>query len=129
MPSGPRSALIVEDDPDFSAILRHLLSPWRLEIVTVPSVGTAGALILDRTFDLYAIDLRLADGDAGVLLELLEEQGDSIAARSLVITSFARLAPAFTSFPVVSKTELTAAGPHFLRILGEPPEHRPGVPA
>lgn len=116
----PRAALLVEDNPDFCEIYRHLLRPWNLEIATVSTTQAAFARIAERSFDFYVIDLQLADTDAGALLAALERQGADTISKCIVATSFATLAPAFSSLPVVRKTDLVSFGPHLRRILGEP---------
>lgn len=118
----PRAALLVEDNPDFCEIYRHLLKPWNLEIVIANSADAAFARIVERSFDFYVIDLQLADTDAGALLAALERRGRETMEKCVVATSFSMLAPAFTSLPIVKKTNLGSFGPHLRRILGEPSE-------
>lgn len=118
--SESRAVLLVEDNPDFCEIYRFLLRPWKPEIVTASSADSAFARIAERSFDFYLIDLQLADSDAGALLAALETKGPDTARKCVVATSFATLAPAFTSLPVVRKTELGSLAPHLRRILGEP---------
>lgn len=118
--SEPRAVLLVEDNHDFCEIYRFLLRPWNLEIVTASSAEAAFARIAERSFALYVIDLQLADTDTGALLAALETQGADTIRKCVVATSFATLAPAFTSLPVVRKTELGSLAPHLRRILGEP---------
>lgn len=115
-----RSALLVEDDPNFCMIYTRILEPWDLEIVTTSSAYDAIELIRKRSFDFYSIDLQLLDESADGLLSVLESQGEATASRCVVVTSFDILAPAFTRFPIVAKTRLSTLGPHLTRILGTP---------
>lgn len=131
MSLGSRSALIVEDDPDFARIISHLLTPWPLEVVTTATLSEALSIVSARPFDLYAIDLRLADHDSAPLLAWLSSQGPAVASRCITLTSYSMIATAFTEFPIISKTKLSSLGPELFRILGDPfiqnPPERRGV--
>ena len=115
-----RSALLAEDDPDLTSILRRLLSPWRLDVVSTGSAAEASDLVRQREFDLYLIDLKLSDTDASDLLALLTSKGSTTSSRCVLVTSFPLISRAFSEFPVVDKTQLASLGPHLLRILGRP---------
>lgn len=117
-----RSALIVEDNHDFSDIFQRLLAPWKLEIETATSLSSALEITSRRSFDLYTIDLNLADGDCEELLSRLAARGEPTASRCILVTSFPLIATAYTAFPIVSKAQISSLGPHLLRILGEPLE-------
>ena len=119
-----RAALIVEDDPDFSNIFQRLLAPWKLEIETATSLASALEIASRRSFDLYVIDLKLADGNSGELLSNLAARGEPTLSRCLSVTSFPQVAAYYTPFPIVSKTQLSSLGPHLFRILGDPREVR-----
>ncbi|HEX7708153.1 MAG TPA: response regulator [Thermoanaerobaculia bacterium] len=120
MTSESRSALLVEDDPDFAQILVRLLKPWRLEVVSTATLEEAMSIVSQRSFDLYTIDLQLADDDAAPLLAWLASQGEEIASRCITLTAHDVIARIFTGFPIVSKTKLSLLGPELLRILGDP---------
>lgn len=116
----PRAALVVEDNPDFADIFRRLLAPWNLEIHTATTLAGALEIVSRRSFDFYAIDLQLADGDSAELLSRLAERGETTSSRCIVVTAFPIVATYFSSFPIVSKTQLSSLGPHLFRILGDP---------
>ena len=70
----PSKLLIVEDDPDQTALIRIVLSQWaqnnETEVDYVPSVAEALVRISSVNFDLVVTDCRLSDGTA---LDLLTE--------------------------------------------------------
>ncbi len=120
MGSNHRTALIVEDDRDFSHILRRLLDPWKLQVDEATSVASALELISRRDYDFYAIDLHLADGDSGELLSSLAARGEPTISRCIVVTSHPEVASFYTPFPIVSKMKLSSLSLHLFRILGGP---------
>ena len=117
-----RTALLVEDNRDFADIFQRVLAPWKLEIETATSLRSALEITSRRSFDLYTIDLNLADGDCAELLSRLATRGEPTTSRCILVTAFPLIATAYTAFPIVSKAQLSSLGPHLFRILGDPLE-------
>jgi two-component system, NtrC family, response regulator HydG len=80
---GPSSTkghiLIVEDDPFFTKVLRIILTGEDFEVSSAATLGEARVLLGGLTFDVIISDLRMPDGDDGLLLlEELRRKGNPV---------------------------------------------------
>ncbi len=118
----PKRILIVEDDPDFVAILSRLLRAWSVDIVIADSSTDATHVLGTTRFDLVLLDIKLRDEDDGFgLLSFLSIQPPDVKASCVIVTGFPVVGRAWSELPVVDKRRLGELGPHLFRILGPPP--------
>jgi len=102
--SMPR-VLVVDDDPDILLILERLCGSCGAEAVAVSNADDARAALHDHEFDLILLDLQLPRQE-GLPLIAEVEQDPRLAAKAVVVTGFATLAPVFTKLPVIDKGRL-----------------------
>src|SRR5262245_23490180 len=87
MPAGPRSVLVVEDDPLVLEVLTRICSELFAEVVVRTNGTDALALIATRTFDLLITDLRMP-GENGLVL-LAETRRRAPTQPTLLISGYA----------------------------------------
>ena len=68
------SILVVDDEENFLTLLQWFLSQRGYEVFTASSADQALDLLIDRTFDIALLDLRLGTSDGLTLLESLTNQ-------------------------------------------------------
>ena len=71
---GRPSILVVDDEENFLTLLQWFLSQRGYEVFTASSADQALDLLIDRTFDIALLDLRLGTSDGLTLLESLTNQ-------------------------------------------------------
>lgn len=68
-------ALVVDDDPDVRAILRHLLEYEQMEVVEAKTGEEAMEIVQSRRFDLFILDLRLPKRHGAEIAYYLRRHG------------------------------------------------------
>ena len=84
--------LIVDDDPDISRLLAHLLAAPDREIRVAGTAAAAEQQVAERSFGLVVLDLVLPDADGRVLLTELRER-PATATVPIVVLSALRAGP------------------------------------
>lgn len=68
--------LLIEDEPELSALVSGNLSRAGFAVDTAKSLDEAGAAVKSMNYEAILLDLRLPDGDGLVLLKSLRNRGD-----------------------------------------------------
>ena len=97
--------LVVDDDPDIRTILDRLCGSCGAEVVAVSNADDARAAMQNHEFDLMLLDLQLPRQEGLPLIAEVEED-PRLAAKAVVVTGFAHVAPVFTKLPVIDKGKL-----------------------
>ncbi len=88
--TGERSiVLIIEDDPDLSALLEHTLAAPDRQIHTATSIAQARILLAELKVDLVILDLSLPDGDGRNLLASLQDRPQTADIPVIVLSATA----------------------------------------
>ena len=66
------SALVVDDEPDICELLTLTLGRMDIDAEAAPDLGSARALLDQRSFDICLTDMRLPDGDGLELVEWIQ---------------------------------------------------------
>lgn len=101
-----RRALVVEDEPFFSAILCRLLAQLEIDCLVVGDGHAATAMLRHARYDVIIVDLRLPNGDGPALIEMIEAD-PALAARAVIVTAYPTVARCFaTRLTVLKKSDI-----------------------
>lgn len=104
--SDPRRALVVEDEPFFSAILCRLLAQLEIDCLVVGDGHAAIAMLRRERYDVIIVDLRLPNGDGPALIAMIEAD-PALTARAIIVTAYPTVARGFTArLTVLEKSDI-----------------------
>jgi two-component system NtrC family sensor kinase len=86
MPSGGRSVLVVDDDPEFREALAEILSEVGHRVDRAASGGEALERLAVRSYDVIVTDARMPDCDGEMLYRQIEARYPEQAARVVFVT-------------------------------------------
>jgi CheY-like chemotaxis protein len=84
--AGQPLVLVVDDDPDFCASLWDLLRERGYRVAVAHDEGSARQALVDQSFRVVLIDLKLPDGDGSTVFR--QVRASNPQARTLLITGF-----------------------------------------
>lgn len=85
-PAAPRTALVVDDEPDLAAALARILAGEGYTVATAASGREALARLDAEAFDLILSDLRMPDMDGPALFERLRTARPALVSRLAFVT-------------------------------------------
>lgn len=97
--------LIVEDSPEYSAIISRTLGDHGLSQCT--SAGEASTLIKNKNFDLFIIDINLPDRDGFTLLSEIRTSPETASVPVLMLTGRKEITDKVTAFSLGADDYLT----------------------
>ena len=86
MGPGPKTVLVVDDDPDFARLVEDVLTTEGYQVATALSGTTALDLVRDRMFDLILIDIRMPVLDGPGFFKELQSRDPELARRVMFMT-------------------------------------------
>lgn len=75
-----RRALVIEDDPELSQLIVHILHRTAVECTAVDGLAAAEACLAAQPFDALVVDRSLPDGDGSTFITSLRTRGVSTPA-------------------------------------------------
>jgi Histidine kinase-, DNA gyrase B-, and HSP90-like ATPase/Response regulator receiver domain len=90
VPTGPRTALIVDDETELASVLAEMLAALRVRCDLAATGREAQRLLSGRDYDAILCDLRMPDMDGQALFAWMAENRAQLCPRTAFVTGDAR---------------------------------------
>lgn len=106
--SSQQTALIIEDDAVYQDLYADILRRSHWSSVLAADLRAVRALLEQRTYDAYIIDLRIPGAFAGEVVQLVLSFDPGARSKSVIVTGFGIVAKGFANgIPIVDKASMS----------------------